>query len=139
MARKTVFYLGLMEGVPVAYPQKCWVLKRFENIGKRDYFLIRVRPQILYYEADQQIAQIDEVIVTARYAGKTIAKIKECPLYVNILKPPSPIKGDGEAYELIEDDLKIIALGVVYTSVDDLWQGAHRRFEQLTEKWWVKE
>jgi hypothetical protein len=122
------FYLIVNEAVPIVYPIKCWVLKKLEYKGRNDYFLVRVNPQILYYDSQERILETGQVILASRYKGKTIANIKEWPVYVNLIKLNKDL--DINIYKIEEDNFEIVALGKIYPSVKMVWEEAKKVFKQ---------
>ena len=83
--KEPTFYLVPLESVPREYPSKCWILKNLE-CAKGEYFLAKVSPPILRWESAEckRILEIEEVIITTRHLGKTIAEVQDDPIHVNI-------------------------------------------------------
>jgi hypothetical protein len=134
--KKPTFYLVPLESVPIVYPAKCWIQRKLECL-KGDYVLVKVSPPILRWESAEckRILEIEEVIITARYLGKTLADIQNGAVYVNIFKLKSPQK--HMCYELINDDLELFALGVILTSEKMAWKETRRAFETRSENYLI--
>lgn len=127
MAKCPDFYLVPCEAVPVVYPIKCWILKRFEHVGRNECILITLSPQILYYDSQRRILETEHVVISARYEGSTIIKDKELPIYVNIMKTKIDLKPNID--KLVDSELDIIAIGKLYSSKRRAWKETQKAFE----------
>ena len=121
------FYLIANEAVPIVYPIKCWVLKKLECKERDDFFLVKVEPQVLYYDSQERILELRRVVLVARHEGKTMANIKEWPIYVNLMKLNRDLGPD--TYKLENEDFTLIAIGEIYPSVKKVWQEVKKAFE----------
>ena len=129
---KPDFYLLPVEAIPVVYPLKCWVENKFEY-EQRDFFLIKASPPLIYSDSQQKISETEQVVLAARYEGKTIEKIRKWPLIVNIMKLNKEL--DSSTHILTKDDVEIIALGEIYPSVRAVWKIARKIFEKNDIYW----
>ena len=132
MKTKPDFYLLPNEAIPVAYPLKCWVENKFER-EQRDVFLVKVIPALIYVDSQQNLSKIEQVVLAARYEGETIAKIRKWPLTVNVMKLNKEL--DSSAHLIVKDDVEIIALGKIHSSVGTVWQMARKFFEKNDFYW----
>ena len=129
------FYLVANEAIILEYSLKCWILDRFKYGDRDDYFLVKVSPPIIYKNFQKTDIKLEQVVLVARYYGKTLAKIKKWPVYVNLMK--SKMDLDTNIHRLVDSDLEIIALGKIYPSIKVASREAQKAFEQSNKEYWL--
>lgn len=125
MKRSPEFYLSTAgEYRPLAAPRACWQRARLRDIVRDDHMLIDIEPGLTGQGFGLGSADITQLIISARYSGKTLYPISEWPFFVYVARIL-----DGsiiESRSFTGDQIELIAWGTLFRTREEASDHAQR-------------
>jgi hypothetical protein len=107
MEERPDFYWVKGDGFELDPPRSCWRIRPLRLGSRKDFWLVRVSPPIIYENLD-----VENLVFASRHKGNSLNSVREWPLYVYVSKlvnPDAALKN-----ELVREDVEIIDWGKLY-------------------------
>lgn len=125
MNTSSEFYLSAAgEYEPLAAPRACWQRARLRDVVRDDHMLIDIEPGLIGQGFGLGSTDITQLIISARYSGKTLYPISEWPFFVYVSRILD--RAIIESGSFTRDQIELIAWGTLFRTREEASDHAQR-------------